>query len=455
MPMNSVGGHFSSLRANVGKFDLASKTVLIPEMSRAGILLLAATMRSFGVSAQVMETYGGLHLGKQFTSGKECFPCQVTLGDLLVHLEKEKKKLGEGFRPENYVYFMAESGGPCRFGMYNKLHRIILDSMDGFSRTRIASISSKDSYALGGLMAPELRRDFRRTAYLAVVVGDCLDRILWRTRPYEKEKGLAEAHFEESLKVMTEAVETHGRRKRFRRILERLERAAGKASKIIDPAIPRKPLIGMIGEIYLRTHRLSNQEIIRLLEEHGAEVVNASLAEWINYVSYDSSRKEGRNMVLALRRRDGVAFWRHLKAWLRHRTELAYQYLRQDQVYRRVGKRLAIQPDHRVGHIERQLDSDRLFSFAVGTEACLSIGGALEYALAGFDGIVNVFPFTCMPSTMSSAILKPLLDRLQIPYLDSAYDGAFQPNREAAVRAFMYQASQHHRERRSRGGGRH
>jgi len=453
--MNSGMGHFSSLRANVGKFDLASKTVLIPEMSRAGCLLLAATLRSFGVSAQVMETYGGLHLGKQFTSGKECFPCQVTLGDLLAHMEKEKEKLGEGFRPENYVYFMAESGGPCRFGMYNKLHRIILDSMDGFSRTRIASISSKDSYALGGLMAPEVRRDFRRTAYLAVVVGDCLDRILWRTRPYEKEKGLAEAHFEESLKVMTEAVETHGRRKRFRLILERLERLAGKAKEIIDPAIPPKPLIGMIGEIYLRTHRPSNQEIIRLLEEHGAEVVNASLAEWINYVSYASLRQDRRNSVLALRRRDRADFWRHLKAWLLHRTELAYQYLRQDQVYRRVRRRLAIHSDHRIGHIERQLDGDRLFSFAVGTEACLSIGGALEYSLAGFDGIVNVFPFTCMPSTMSSAILKPLLDRLQMPYLDSAYDGAFQPNREAAVRAFMYQASQHQREGWARGGSRY
>jgi predicted nucleotide-binding protein (sugar kinase/HSP70/actin superfamily) len=448
-------GHFTSLRANVGQFDLASKTVLIPEMSRAGCLLLAATMRSFGVSAQVMETYGGLHLGKQFTSGKECYPCQVTLGDLLAHLEREKKKLGEGFRPENYVYFMAESGGPCRFGMYNKLHRIILDAMDGFSRTPIASISTKDSYALGGLMAPEVRQDFRRTAYLAVVVGDVLDRILWRTRPYEKEKGLAEAHFEESLKVMTEMVETHGRRKRFRLLLETLERLAGKAKEIIDPAKPPKPLIGMIGEIYLRTHRLSNQEIIRLLEEHGAEVVNASLAEWINYVSYDSSRKARRDMVLALRRRERVAFWRHLKAWFRHRTELTYQYLRQDQVYRRVGRRLAIHPDHRVGHIERQLDGDRLFSFAVGTEACLSIGGALEYALSGFDGIVNVFPFTCMPSTMSSAILKPLLDRLQIPYLDSAYDGTFQPNREAAVRAFMYQTSQHHKERRPRGASRH
>jgi predicted nucleotide-binding protein (sugar kinase/HSP70/actin superfamily) len=339
--------------------------------------------------------------------------------------------------------------------MYNKLHRIILDSMDGLSRTRIASISSQDSYALGGLMAPEVRRDFRRTAYLAVVVADVLDRILWRTRPYEKKKGLAEAHFEESLKAMTEAVETHGRRQRFRLILEKLERLAGKAKEIIDPAIPPKPLIGMIGEIYLRTHRPSNQEIIRLLEEHGAEVVNASLAEWINYVSYASLRQDRRKIVLALRRRDPAAFWLSLKAWLLHRTELAYQYLRQDQVYRRVKRRVAIHPDHRIGSIERQLDRDRLFSFTVGTEACLSVGGALEYADAGFDGIVNVFPFTCMPSTMSSAILKPVLDRLQIPYMDSAYDGTVQPNREAAVRAFMYQASQHQRERQAGRGSRH
>lgn len=447
-------GDFDSLRTNVGKFDLASKTLLFPEMTRAGSLLLASALRTFGVNIQVMETFAGLNLGKQFTSGKECFPCQVTLGDLLAHLGKEKERLGEGFRPENYLYFMAESAGPCRFGMYNKLHRLILDSLDGFSGTRIASITSKDSYALGGLMAPEVRRDFRRTAYLAVVVGDVLDRILWRTRPYEKERSLAEAHFEESLKVMTQAVETHGRWKRFRPILDTLEQVAIKAKDIIDPTIQPKPLIGMIGEIYLRSHRQSNQQIIRLLEEHGAEVVNASIAEWINYVSYESMRKAGRNLILALRQRELVAVWRHLKALLRHRAELAYQYRRQDQVYRRVRRYLAIHPDHRISHIERQLDGDRHFSFSVGTEACLSIGGALEYAVAGFDGIVNVFPFTCMPSTMSSAILKPLLDRLQIPYMDSAYDGTFQPNREAAVRTFIYQAFQHQRERLARGAGR-
>ncbi|MFP3869830.1 MAG: CoA activase [Syntrophobacteria bacterium] len=443
---------FDSLRTNVGKFSLTRKTLLIPEMSRAGSLLLAASLRSFGVDARVMETYKGLHLGKQFTSGKECFPCQVTLGDVLHHMEAEKERLGDAFHPENYLYFMAEAGGPCRFGMYNKLHRIILDSLDGLSKTRIASVTSDDSYALGGMMEPELRKHFRRTAFLAVVIGDVLDRMLWHTRPYEKHPGQAEFCFEEALDRMVKSVELYGRKKRFRLILNSLEEVVKKARGIIDPTIPRKPLIGMVGEIYLRSHRDSNQNLIKLLENYGAEVVNASISEWLNYVSYDSMQRSEREAAFALRQRNLKALRQHLKDWLRYRTELTYQYLRMDQVYRRVKKYLPIHKDHKINHIERQLDNDRLYSFHVGTEAGLSIGGALAYCLSGFDGIVNVFPFSCMPSTMCSAILKPILDRLQIPYIDSAYDGTFQPNREVIIRTFMYQTIQQQQKRLAQSG---
>jgi hypothetical protein len=73
----------------------------------------------------------------------------------------------------------------------------------------------------------------------------------------------------------------------------------------------------------------------------------------------------------------------------------------------------------------------------------LSIPGIVQYARDGFNGVVNVYPFTCMPSTITSAIVKPLLNRLGIPYLDTPYDSSFQPGREAAIRTFMYQAHQH------------
>jgi len=48
-----------------------------------------------------------------------------------------------------------------------------------------------------------------------------------------------------------------------------------------------------------------------------------------------------------------------------------------------------------------------------------------------------------MPSTICASILKPLLLEKRIPYLDAPYDGTYQPNREIALRTFLYQARQH------------
>ena len=140
-----AGLTFQSLSDNVGQFDLRNKTFLIPEMNRIGAHLMAGTFRSFGIDAIVMETYKGLELGKEFTSGKECFPCQVTTGDILLFMKKEKKRLGRKFDAENYIYFMPEAEGPCRFGMYNKYQRIVLDSFPELKKLKIGSLSSKDA----------------------------------------------------------------------------------------------------------------------------------------------------------------------------------------------------------------------------------------------------------------------------------------------------------------------
>jgi predicted nucleotide-binding protein (sugar kinase/HSP70/actin superfamily) len=102
-----------------------------------------------------------------------------------------------------------------------------------------------------------------------------------------------------------------------------------------------------------------------------------------------------------------------------------------------------IEEDHKIGHLERALKKNNTFSFEIGTEACLSIASALEIAHRGYNGIVNIFPFTCMPSNLTSSIAKPLMAKRNIPYIDVSYDGSFQPGREAALRTFMYQTDQH------------
>ena len=83
--------NLDSLSGRIGKFQLHNKTVLIPQMNRIASHLMAATFRSFGINAIVLQTYKGLDLGKKYTSGKECFPCQITLGDILLFLKSEQE----------------------------------------------------------------------------------------------------------------------------------------------------------------------------------------------------------------------------------------------------------------------------------------------------------------------------------------------------------------------------
>jgi predicted nucleotide-binding protein (sugar kinase/HSP70/actin superfamily) len=313
------------------------------------------------------------------------------------------------------------------------------------SQVRIGALSTRDGYSLAGVIEKEKVRDLRKVAYFSVVAADILDRLLWRVRPYEREAGMTDEFIERSMHAMAGAFERHGSKLEFDRILDKLEEVTDEGKSIIDPAIPRKPLIGIVGEIYLRTHVHANQDVIRVLERYGAEVVNASIAEWINYTTYDRLRESKIDVRLNLKQLRLNPVREGIRNLLNYAVELMYQEKRQRQIYDRVASLIDLAADHKVAHLESILNEQDLFNFDVGTEACLSISGIVEYARERYNGVVNVYPFTCMPSTMTSAIAKPLMDELKIPYLDTPYDSSSQPGRESAIRTFMYQAHQHHK----------
>jgi predicted nucleotide-binding protein (sugar kinase/HSP70/actin superfamily) len=434
---------FQSRTENVGRLSYRKRTLLLPQMSLVGSHLFTATFRAFGLEAKVMETYTGLELGLQYTSGKECYPCQVTMGDILHYLNEEQERLGAAFDPEDYVYFIPETDGPCRFGMYNKYQRLVLDSFPGLDRVKIISPTTTDAYSLGGLLDRRRVRDFRKALYLSVVVSDILERLLWRVRPYEREPGMADAFIERSTPVMTSVFETHAGRMEFDRILDRLGAVVAEGKSIINPKVPPKPLIGIVGEIYLRSHVQSNQDLIRDLERYGAEVVNASTAEWVNYVSYDGLRTAKREFRLALKQLRLNAVTASLRNMLDFGGDLLYKEFRQRKTYRKIRPIIDLAEDHKVAHLEHVLMEEDVYTFHVPTEACLSVAGILDYARSGCNGVVNVYPFTCMPSMTTSAIAKPLMRKQGVPYLDVPCDSSFQPGREVAIRTFMYQAHQH------------
>ncbi len=426
----------------VGKLQLGKNKVLIPEMNRSSAHLFAAALRAFAADAQVLETGRGLELGKKFTSGKECFPCLVTLGDLLYFVEEERRRLGAAFRADRYVFFMPESEGPCRFGMYNKFQRMVLDSLPDLQGLKISSLSNTDNYSPEGLIDPQKVQRFRKTACLAMVVADVLDRLTWRVRPYEKAGGLTDALAEQGLHRLMEVVERTGAENPFDPVVGELEKILAAGQTIIDPAIPPKPLIGIVGEIFLRMHRRSNQDLIRLMERYGAEVVNASMAEWLNYVSYDGLRQAKRKLRLGLRLLRPRQVKESIREMLGFGVNLLFQERTQQAVFKRARRRLDIAGDHRISHLEKILRETGDFSFDIPTEASLSIPGIIHCARNGYNGVVNVYPFTCMPGTTTSAVVRPIMHELGFPFLDTPYDDSIQPNRETAIRTFMYQARQ-------------
>jgi predicted nucleotide-binding protein (sugar kinase/HSP70/actin superfamily) len=181
--------------------------------------------------------------------------------------------------------------------MYNKYQRMVLDSLPGLQALKISSLSNTDNYSPEGLMDPRQAQRFKKTACLAMIVSDVLDRMTWRVRPYEKAPGLTDALAEQGLHRLMEVVVRTGAGSPFDPVIGELEQILVAGHAIIDPAAPPKPLIGMVGEIFLRMHRSSNQDLIRLLERYGAEVVNASMTEWLNYVSFDGLRQAKKKLA--------------------------------------------------------------------------------------------------------------------------------------------------------------
>jgi len=422
---------------------LKEKVLLIPEMEAYCWRLLAGVFRGLGVQAQVMETGLGLELGKRHTSGKECYPCQVTIGDILHHLKEEQRRLGADFDPARYVYFLAEAEGPCRFGMYSKYQRMVLDSYPEYRGVQMSCLSTIDLYGFDELSEEREVADIRKPALLALVTGDMLRRLLWRVRPYERTPGSTESFLDAALNDLALAFQDCSSRAGRRRIMRLLRDTLLGGIELIDPQAPPKPTIGIVGEIYLRTHTVANQDLIRLIERYGGEVVNASVTEWVSYVAYDAMREARRALRLSAARGDVAALLRSCKSFTMTGLEYLYQRWRRDSLYRWARKHADIAGDHDPAHLERRLRREGSFSFDVRTESCLSISGILAYADMGFNGIVNVYPFTCMPGLVVSAIAKPLVAELGVPYLDAAYDESQQSGREAAIRTFMYQASQH------------
>jgi len=389
-------------------FKPFEKTIYIPNMCDHAYALRAA-MERFGLTAEVLDEPDEitLELGKKFTSGKECFPCLITTGDIV------KKIRSKEFDPKRAVFFMPGANGPCRFGLYSQFHRMILDDL-GYKDVPIYSPNSSNGYAEFGLEGTA----FRSIAWKALVFVDCLNKMKHRTQPYEINKGEAEKVYYHYLKRLDRAVPAQ-------ESLGDLAEESARAFAEIDIARSKRPLIGVVGEIYLRNNRYSNNHLIDKLHALGLEVWLATFAEWPLYTSVTYRHD-------SWQRRD-------FKSTLTGTIQLASQRWQEHTLIRRFLKHFDLGHDYPVNKV-LQL-AQKYLSIEHKGEAILSIGKAIEMVREGASGVINAMPFNCMPGTVVSSLSKKVSDDLGgVPWLNISYEGLRDSGEDTRLEAFADQA---------------
>jgi len=150
---------------------LDGRTLWVPRMSDSGARFFAAVFRSIGIDASATpeSNEDTLELGGLHTSGEECYPSKVTMGDFLriVH--------ADDFDPMKHAFFMPTANGPCRFGQYAPYLRTVLDKL-GHTSVPIISPTSENGY--DGL--DDHDNSMIMSLWRGMVCGDILKKMLLR-----------------------------------------------------------------------------------------------------------------------------------------------------------------------------------------------------------------------------------------------------------------------------------
>jgi len=390
------------------------RVMYFPYMNDSAYLISAAA-RSCGIQSEVLpkQTNEDLAIGRKYTSSKECFPMICTTGSFI------KKLMEPGADPSKMSFFMPDHNGPCRFGQYNQFHRLLFDRL-GFHDAELITPSNETSYED---VAGEHSQKFRINAWKGFIVSDYLNKIYRETRPYEINKGECDKLYDNSLARLETCIENGS--KNLRKVI------AGIASDFMAVKVDKsqkKPVVAIIGEIFMRGNAGCNGNIANRLEDIGVEVIVSPFSEWLNYSTYRFTRDSR---------------WKNdNKGIVKSKIQGFGQDLIAESLIRGIKKFTDHEKDVSL-HDMLHLCNSYVNEFYDGDPA-VAIGTSVALTKKGVSGIGAILPFTCMPGTLIASVSDSFRkDHNNIPFINIAYDGQDSVSLDTRLQAFVYQVKEY------------
>jgi predicted nucleotide-binding protein (sugar kinase/HSP70/actin superfamily) len=167
--------------------------------------VIQAVFEGCGYRCEILPVpdVAGFQLGKEYGNNGQCNPTYFTVGNLVKHLQSlESRGLTKHEIINNYVFFTAGSCGPCRFGMYESEYRLALQNA-GFDGFRVLLFQQNDGVkAASGEAGLKFTVDFGMGMFNALNLGDIMNEMIFRIRPYEVEKGKTDQVFHEAVDTL-------------------------------------------------------------------------------------------------------------------------------------------------------------------------------------------------------------------------------------------------------------
>jgi predicted nucleotide-binding protein (sugar kinase/HSP70/actin superfamily) len=275
-------------------------TILISGLTMAHDLFIQGALRGIGYKVKAIDCPDqvALQFGKEFGNRGQCNPTYFTVGNLVKYLTylRDEQKMPVADIVAGYVFVTAGACGPCRFGTYVTEYRKALRDA-GFDGFRVLLFQQQGGLkqATGEAQGLEMNPKFFISLLKAVMVGDILNALSYRIRPYEVTAGATDKALERAKEIIHEAFSSPKKKSLFwaliqtRRLLMNVE---------IDRTII-KPKVSVIGEFWaMTTEGDGNYHLQRFLEQEGAEVEVQLVTAWILFMIWEQRWDTQQRMVL-------------------------------------------------------------------------------------------------------------------------------------------------------------
>ena len=374
-------------------------TILFGGLTVAHDVLVRSALAGLGYTIRPLDVpdTAALRLGKEFGNRAQCNPTYFTVGNLVKHLihlrDDERMPVDEIIR--RHVFFTAGACGPCRFGTYVTEYRKALRDA-GFDGFRVLLFQQQGGLrqATGDDAGLEFSPKFFVTLLKALIVGDALNLLGYRIRPYELEPGATDRALDACKQILGRAFE------RRRSLLAALLRSRRVLARVRVNRMQPKPKVAIIGEFWaMTTEGDGNYRLQRFLESEGAEVDIQPDTAWLLYNIWEHTWDAKRRMTL--REDDGGTFG--LKGTNPRRKiallNVAERVLR--SAFALYSKALGLGGYHlsdmdEIATISHQYYDNHLR----GGEGHMEVGKLIQHVeQKKTHMVVSVKPFGCMPSS--------------------------------------------------------